>query len=99
MSNPTIITDHFNKIRVLREKYSILPGNTYNVDEKGFRQGISDRTKVIVRWRERGMTAKVATDGKWELTVRDRNTTVNKWIKLRDSGTYRLQRGAFYQCW
>ena len=67
MSDPTIIPDHFNKIRVLREKYSILPVNTYNVDEKGFRQGISDRAKVIVRWRERGMTAKVATDGKREL--------------------------------
>jgi len=49
MSDPAIIADHFNKIRVLREKYSILPGNTYNFDEKGFRQGISDRAKVIVR--------------------------------------------------
>ena len=67
MSDPTIITDHFNKIRVLREKYSILPGTTYNVDEKGFRQGISDYAKVIVRWRERGMIPKVATDGKREL--------------------------------
>jgi len=67
MSDPTIITDYFNKIRVLQEKYSILPGNTYNVDEKGFRQGISDCAKVIVRWRERGITAKIATDGKREL--------------------------------
>ena len=37
------------------------------MDEKGFRQGVSDRAKVICLRRERGMTGKMATDGTREL--------------------------------
>ena len=48
MSDPTIINNHFNKIQMSREKHSVLPSNTYDVDEKGFRQGISDSANVIV---------------------------------------------------
>ena len=67
MRDHTIITDHSNKIRVLRVKHSIRPGNTYNADVKGFRQGISHGAKVSIRWRETGMTAKVTSDRKREL--------------------------------
>ena len=35
----------------------------YNMDEKGFQQGISDKAKVICVHRQRGMTGKMATDG------------------------------------
>ena len=68
MRDHTIITDHFNKIRVLRAKHSILPGKTYNADVKGFRQGISESAKDIIRWRE-SMTAKVTTDRKREMNT------------------------------
>jgi len=37
------------------------------MDEKGFRQGISDRAKVICLYRGRGMTGKLATDGNREM--------------------------------
>ena len=37
------------------------------MDEKGFRQGISDLAKVICLYRGRGMTGKLATDGNWEM--------------------------------
>jgi len=35
----------------------------YNMDEKGFRQGVSDRAKVICQGQECGMTGKMATHG------------------------------------
>jgi len=41
----------------------------YNMDEKGFRQGVSDRTKVICQRREHGMTGKMATDRTRELIM------------------------------
>jgi len=37
------------------------------MDEKEFRQGISDGANVIYQCRERGMTCKIATDGTGEL--------------------------------
>jgi len=37
------------------------------MEEKGFRQGVSDRAKVICQPRERGMSGKMATDGTREL--------------------------------
>ena len=37
------------------------------MDEKGFRQGISDLAKVICLYRGRGMTGKLATDGNREM--------------------------------
>jgi len=46
----------------VRKKYSFTEGNTYNMDEKGFRQGISDGAKVTCQRREHGITGKMATD-------------------------------------
>ena len=46
-SNPEIIRDHFNKLLQLKRVYQITDATTYNMDEKAFRQGISDRAKVI----------------------------------------------------
>jgi len=66
-SDPGVIQRHFSKVQRVRKKYSITTANTYNMDEKGFRQGISDRAKVICQRRERGMTGKMATDGTREL--------------------------------
>ena len=39
----------------------------FNMDEKGFRMGISDRCKVICWQRGRGITGKLAQDGNREL--------------------------------
>jgi len=66
-SNPGIIRDHFNKLLQLKRLYRITDATTYNMDEKGFRQGISDRAKVICLRRGRGMTGKLATDGNREM--------------------------------
>jgi len=66
-SNLRVIQRHFNKVQHVRKKYSITEGNTYNIDEKGFRQRISDRAKVICQRRECGMTGKPATDVTREL--------------------------------
>jgi len=62
-SGPELIQRHFVKIQQVRWKYSITDANTYNMAEKGFRQGVSDRAKVICQRRERGMSGKMATDG------------------------------------
>ena len=62
-----MVNTHFSKVRALQHKFNITELNTYNVDEKVFRLGISDRAKVICKRRERGMTRKLATDGNREL--------------------------------
>lgn len=49
MSDPVIINSQFSKIRILKQKHATRESNMYNVDEKGFRQGMSDRAKVNVR--------------------------------------------------
>ena len=67
MSNPEVVNSHFSKVRKLQHQYNLKDSNTYNVDEKGFRLGISDRAKVICKRREREMTGKLATDGNREL--------------------------------
>ena len=46
-SDPEVIQRHFARVLQVRRKYSITDKNTYNMDEKGFRQGISDLAKVI----------------------------------------------------
>ena len=46
---------------------SMTEANTYSMDEKRFRQGISNREKVICLRQERGMAGKMATDGTQEL--------------------------------
>jgi len=66
-SDPELIQRHFAKVQQVRRKYSITNANTYNMDEKGFRQGVSDPAKVICQRRERGMSRKIATNGTREL--------------------------------
>ena len=66
-SNPEVIREHFNKLLQLKRLYQITDATTYNMDEKGFRQGISDRAKVICLRRGGGMTGKLATDGNREI--------------------------------
>jgi len=61
-SNPGVIRRHFARVQQLRKKYSITERNTYNMDEKGFRQGASNQATVICLRRERGITGKIATD-------------------------------------
>jgi len=63
------------------------------MDEKGFRQGISDRAKVICQCRERGMTGKVATDGTRELiavveTISGDGTALTKLIIYKGVAHY-----------
>jgi len=66
-SDPEIIRDHFNKLLQFKRVYRITDATSYNMDEKGFRQGISDQAKVICLRRGRGMTGKLATDGNREM--------------------------------
>jgi len=61
-SNLEVIQHHFARVQQVWKKYSITKRNTYNMDEKGFRQGVSDRAKVICQRWERGITGKIATD-------------------------------------
>ena len=48
-SKPEPIKDYFQKLQTLLQKYKFLPYNIYNMDEKGFLLGLSNRAKVIVR--------------------------------------------------
>ena len=52
-SNPTLIKDYFQKLGNILKKYAFKPENMYNMDEKGFLLGYSNRAKVIVRHRRR----------------------------------------------
>ena len=61
------IRTHFSRVQQTQMKYNITNANMYNMDEKGFRQGISDKAKVICVRREHGMSGKMATDGNREL--------------------------------
>ena len=66
-SDPNLIRSHFNKLQHLRRLYNILDKYTYNMDEKGFRYGISHQANFICLYRGRGMTGKLATDGNREM--------------------------------
>ena len=59
------INDFFRKLQALLRKYKFLPHNIYNMDEKGFLLGLSDRTNVIVR-RGRRQPARETHDGSRE---------------------------------
>jgi len=62
-SDPGVTKRYFANVQQVQKKYSIIERNTYNIDETGFRQGISNQAKVIcLRW-ERSMTGKIATNG------------------------------------
>ena len=48
-SKPEPIKDYFRNLQTLLRKYKFLPHNIYNMDEKGFLLGLSNKAKVIVR--------------------------------------------------
>ena len=64
-SNPETIRSHFSRIQQARMKENILESNMYHMDEKGFRQGISDRAKVICVRRDRDLQLERETNRKW----------------------------------
>lgn len=68
-SNPKIIMNHFQQLGGLIRKFNIPPDMMFNMDEKGFMMGRSDRCKVICGRRGRGMTGKLAQDGNRELVT------------------------------
>ena len=48
-NDPELLHDHFRKILCLITIHSITKKDMDNMDEKGFRQGIADRSKVICK--------------------------------------------------
>ncbi|KZT18027.1 DDE-domain-containing protein, partial [Neolentinus lepideus HHB14362 ss-1] len=46
--NPTTVNGYFQMLGELIEKYSILPQNTWNMDEKGVQPGIGERIAAFV---------------------------------------------------
>lgn len=48
-ANPEIIKDFFGKLQQVIREYNIILENMYNMDEKGFMMGVSDKTHVICR--------------------------------------------------
>ena len=47
-SKPELIKDYFRKLQTLLRKYKFLPHNIYNMDEKGFLLGLSNREKSLL---------------------------------------------------
>lgn len=93
-SDPGTIRTHFTRIQQARTKYNIVDSNMYNMDEKGFRQGISDKAKVMCLRRERGMTGKMATDGIRELitvveTISGDGVSLPPLVIYKGAGHYR----------
>ena len=66
-SEPQVIQKHYRDLSSLQRQHDVIDANIYNMDEKGFRQGIADRARVICRHLPRGMSGKVAIDGNREL--------------------------------
>lgn len=46
---PETINSFFDRLSEVRSRHKILPGDTYNVDEKGFAIGQAKQNKVLVR--------------------------------------------------
>ena len=46
-SHPMIIQDHFNKLTKVIKTHSLQPSQIYNMDEKGFLMGVSERSRVV----------------------------------------------------
>ena len=63
------------------------------MDEKGFRQGISDYAKVICLYRGRGMIGKLATDGNQEIitvveAISGSDSVLPPLVIYKDAGHY-----------
>lgn len=61
-SHLEIIKDHFRKLRTTITIFNIGEGFIYNMDEKGFWMGLSDRCKVIWKKLGRGGSFKIGSD-------------------------------------
>ena len=48
-SVPEVISDHFKQLEELMKSHNIKPQDVWNMDEKGFLMGLSDRCKVICK--------------------------------------------------
>ena len=68
-SHPNFMADCFRKLGGLIWKFNIPEDMWFNMDEKDFMMGMSDRCKVICGWRGRGITGKLAQDRNRELTT------------------------------
>ena len=66
-SDPKIIIDHLHKVERLIRNWDIPEDIMFNIDEKGFTMGKSDRYKVICGQRGREMTPNLAEDGNREV--------------------------------
>ena len=68
-SDPKILKDHFSRLGGLIRKFDVPEDMWFNMDEKGFMMGKSDRFQVICGHRGRGITGKLAQDGNRELII------------------------------
>lgn len=66
-SVPEVLKHHFNLLKKVISSSNIQPAYTWNMDEKGFLMGLSDRCKVIVKELGRHGAVKIAEDGNREL--------------------------------
>ena len=68
-SKPGSIKDYFQKLQMLLRKHNFLPHNIYNMDEKAFLLGMSNRAKVIMR-RGRGPPQEIENGSReWIIVV------------------------------
>ena len=63
--SPGPITDFFHKLKKVLKEYNFLPENVYNMDEKGFILGVSNRSKFVCKAGRR--PPRVTQDGTREL--------------------------------
>ena len=47
--SPGPIIDFFDKLKKVLKEYNFLPENIYNMDEKGFTLGVSNRSKFVCK--------------------------------------------------
>ena len=66
-SDLKILIDPFRELNGVIRTCDILEDMWFNMHEKGYMMGMSDRCKVICGRRGRGMTGKLAQDGNREL--------------------------------
>ena len=63
--SPGPIIDFFHKFKKVLKEYNLLPENIYNMDEKGFILGVSNRSKFVCKAGRR--PPRIAQDGTLEL--------------------------------
>ena len=63
--NYWLINNYFDIVQMKQNKYNYIPGNVYNVDEKGFLIGVLEKTRRIFSktWQKQGKLQGIAQDG------------------------------------